>query len=202
MNKSGVSSSATCKQIEIFVFLMIAIDIPNEILRKEYNKNLIFKFVLHDLGLGFENPNIMLTFVVMKKLIITLFLTCLTLTGQSQTKWALVVGIGPYPQESGWNAIHGDNDIELVCSFLSEIGANHQHIKVLKNEIATNRISFPLSNGYQNMLHRMIGYTFIFPAMDSESRTLMETKTTAGMRRLFRMMRKKNTVRSIMVRII
>lgn len=139
MNKSGVSSSATCKQIEIFVFLMIAIDIPNEILRKKYNKNLIFKFVLHDLGLGFENPNIMLTFVVMKKLIITLFLTCLTLTGQSQTKWALVVGIGPYPQESGWNAIHGDNDIELVCSFLSEIGANHQHIKVLKNEIATKQ---------------------------------------------------------------
>lgn len=45
---------------------MIAIDIPNEILRKKYNKNLIFKFVLHDLGLGFENPNIMLTFVVMK----------------------------------------------------------------------------------------------------------------------------------------
>ena len=81
MNKSGVSSSATCKQIEIFVFLMIAIDIPNEILRKKYNKNLIFKFVLHDLGLGFENPNIMLTFVVMKKLIITLFLTCLTQMG-------------------------------------------------------------------------------------------------------------------------
>lgn len=76
--------------------------------------NLIFKFVFHDFGLGFVNPDIMLTIVVMKKLIITLFLTYLTLTGHSQTEWALVVGIGPYPQKSGWNAIHGDNDIELV----------------------------------------------------------------------------------------
>lgn len=135
MNKSGVSSSATCN--EIFVFPIIAIDIPNEILRIEYNKDL--KFVLHNLRHGFENPDIMLTFVIMKKFIIILFLTCLTLTGHSQTKWALVVGIGPYPQESGWNTIHGDNDIKLVCSFLSKIGITSSHIKVLKNSDATKQ---------------------------------------------------------------
>lgn len=75
----------------------------------------------------------------MKKLLISLSLALLSLTGYSQTKWALVVGIGPYPQESGWNTIHGDNDIELVCSFLSKIGTTSPHIKVLKNSDATKQ---------------------------------------------------------------
>lgn len=91
------------------------------------------------LFVAFENPNIMFTFVVMKKLIIILFLTCLAQTGYSQTKWALVVGIGSYPHESGWDIIHGDNDVELVCSFLSEIGTTPSHIKVLKNSDATKQ---------------------------------------------------------------
>ncbi len=75
----------------------------------------------------------------MKKLLVIVLLICLTSTGYSQTKWALVVGIGAYPQGSGWNAIHGDNDIELVCSFLSEAGTASRHIKVLKNKDATKQ---------------------------------------------------------------
>lgn len=75
----------------------------------------------------------------MKRILIILSLICFTLTGYSQTKWAMVVGIGSYPMESGWNAIHGDNDIELVCSFLSEIGVTYPHIRVLKNRTATKQ---------------------------------------------------------------
>ena len=73
----------------------------------------------------------------MKVLFTIFFLAGITMTNFAQNKWALVVGIGSYPQESGWRAIHGDNDIELIYSFLSKIGTEQEHIKILKNENAT-----------------------------------------------------------------
>jgi len=56
---------------------------------------------------------------------------------QAQTKRALIVGIGPYPTESGWSKIHGDNDVPLIKTALSQKGFNLNNIKCLINENAT-----------------------------------------------------------------
>lgn len=75
----------------------------------------------------------------MKRFLITFFLVCMAKVGFAQTKWALIVGIGTYPMESGWSSIHGDNDIELVNSFLTKIGVQPECIITLKNEHATKQ---------------------------------------------------------------
>lgn len=54
----------------------------------------------------------------------------------AQQRHAVVVGIGDYPENSGWKKIHGDADIEIVCAMLSENGFEPQDIKVLKNREA------------------------------------------------------------------
>ena len=63
----------------------------------------------------------------------------LSLTAQAQKKMALVVGIGNYPQESGWCTIHGDNDIPIVVEMLEQNGFGKDDIQILKNEKATKQ---------------------------------------------------------------
>lgn len=46
-------------------------------------------------------------------------------------RWAIVVGIGNYPQSSGWRAINGDKDLDLVArhrktDFLTAISQSWQ----------------------------------------------------------------------------
>lgn len=57
--------------------------------------------------------------------------------GHAQNKIALVVGIGRYPQESGWSTIHGDHDILMVEEMLRKNGFENDNIVALKNEGAT-----------------------------------------------------------------
>lgn len=52
-------------------------------------------------------------------------------------KRALVIGIGSYPNENGWDAINGDKDILLVEDYLRSNGFDIENIDVLKNEQAT-----------------------------------------------------------------
>ena len=52
-------------------------------------------------------------------------------------RWAIIVGIGSYPEDSGWKSIHGDNDIELVVPMLLRNQFQQQHISILTNEQAT-----------------------------------------------------------------
>lgn len=54
-------------------------------------------------------------------------------------KRALVVGIGKYPVETGWDIINGDKDIPIVCDYLKFNGFKPQNIVLLKNEEATGR---------------------------------------------------------------
>jgi hypothetical protein len=49
----------------------------------------------------------------------------------------LVIGIGEYPAQSGWSKINGDNDIDIVCSFLSDNGFQREEIVTLENNQAT-----------------------------------------------------------------
>ena len=56
---------------------------------------------------------------------------------QAQNKLALVIGIGDYPEESGWCQIHGDNDIAIVTEMLEENG--FEQVQILSNKAATKQ---------------------------------------------------------------
>ena len=55
----------------------------------------------------------------------------------AQNKLALVIGIGDYPEESGWCKIHGDNDISIVTEMLEENG--FEQVQILSNKAATKK---------------------------------------------------------------
>lgn len=55
----------------------------------------------------------------------------------AQNRYALLIGIGNYPQDSGWNSIHGDNDVSIIKTLLLEQGFIEDNIIVLKNAEAT-----------------------------------------------------------------
>lgn len=55
----------------------------------------------------------------------------------AQNRYALLIGIGDYPQDSGWNRIHGDNDVSIIKTLLLEQGFLEDNIMVLKNAEAT-----------------------------------------------------------------
>jgi len=63
--------------------------------------------------------------------------TVFTCAAIAQNNTALVIGIGDYPDESGWRKINGDQDIEIVCAFLQENGFSKSEINILKNAEAT-----------------------------------------------------------------
>lgn len=55
----------------------------------------------------------------------------------AQNRYALLIGIGDYPQDSGWNKIHGDNDVSIIKTLLLEQGFVEDNIMILKNAEAT-----------------------------------------------------------------
>ena len=69
----------------------------------------------------------------------TLLFVLLLLCGiaNAQNKRALVIGIGDYPEESGWCKIHGDNDISIVTEMLEENG--FEQVQILCNKAATKK---------------------------------------------------------------
>lgn len=54
------------------------------------------------------------------------------------TKRALIIGIGTYPEESGWSTISGDKDIAIVEKTLLANGFKQDDIAVLANSLATH----------------------------------------------------------------
>jgi hypothetical protein len=58
-------------------------------------------------------------------------------TSVAQTKRALVIGVGKYPELSGWKTINGDKDVPIVTGMLNNLGFKHENIYVLVNEKAT-----------------------------------------------------------------
>ena len=52
-----------------------------------------------------------------------------------QKRLALVIGIGHYPQESGWQTIHGDIDADSISVMLWNAG--YDNVNILKNSAAT-----------------------------------------------------------------
>lgn len=70
----------------------------------------------------------------MRKLIIQIFLTILCLSAEADNK-ALLIGIGDYPKETGWNTISSVNDIDILKSAQPSTFT----IQTLTNEEATHQ---------------------------------------------------------------
>ena len=73
----------------------------------------------------------------MKRALLILLSMMALFTGQAATRRGLVIGIGNYPESSGWAKINGDKDIPMVEEMLTSNGFNKQNIVELKNEQAT-----------------------------------------------------------------
>lgn len=61
----------------------------------------------------------------------------LPLFSVAQERYALLIGIGQYPEDSGWAIIHGDNDVIIIKQLLLEQGFKEDNIAVLINSAAT-----------------------------------------------------------------
>jgi hypothetical protein len=72
----------------------------------------------------------------MKRLLHILFILFLSI-GTNAEKIALIIGIGQYDSQAGWDVINGDNDIPLIREVLVTNGFNKEKIKTLCNEEAT-----------------------------------------------------------------
>ena len=74
------------------------------------------------------------------KHIFLLFLLCLLPYRMgAQERYALLIGIGQYPEESGWSVIHGDNDVNIIKALLLEQGFKEENVAVLVNAAATKK---------------------------------------------------------------
>lgn len=66
------------------------------------------------------------------------------------TKRALVIGIGAYPVESGWNAISGDKDIAIVQETLQSNGFEQKNIQILADSQATHAV---IINAFETLIN-------------------------------------------------
>ena len=73
----------------------------------------------------------------MKKFICIMLLIAASYNLSHATKRALVIGIGNYPEASGWAKINGDKDLPIVRDMLLANGFQSKDIVELKNESAT-----------------------------------------------------------------
>ena len=73
----------------------------------------------------------------MKKFICIILLIAASYNLSHATKRALVIGIGNYPEASGWAKINGDKDLPIVRDMLLANGFQSTDIVELKNESAT-----------------------------------------------------------------
>ena len=56
---------------------------------------------------------------------------------RGQYRYALLIGIGDYPEGSGWNKIHGNNDIQIIDKALKRQGFSESNIVKLTDSAAT-----------------------------------------------------------------
>ena len=64
------------------------------------------------------------------------FILLLANNAWGQSRYALLIGIGDYPEGSGWNKIHGNNDISLIKSTLIRQGFSEESIMQLIDSAA------------------------------------------------------------------
>lgn len=72
-----------------------------------------------------------------KKIILIISISIFGLLSANATKRALVIGIGSYPQGSGFSKINGDRDVPVVTDMLISLGFKKSDITTLVNQNAT-----------------------------------------------------------------
>ena len=73
----------------------------------------------------------------MKRILTFYLIIFSTFVASAQNKLALLIGIGEYPQESGWSTIHGDNDVAIIKDLLVGQDFKEHNICELTNSAAT-----------------------------------------------------------------
>ena len=74
---------------------------------------------------------------MIKNIILIQLLLTVVFTLNAQQKHALLIGIGAYTEASGWDKLHGHNDIFLLESVLSKKGFENKNIITLIDTAAT-----------------------------------------------------------------
>lgn len=88
----------------------------------------------------------------MRNVIYTLIFCVLSCNICLANKYALVIGIGEYPDVSGWNKINGDKDIPIVRDILITNGFTASNIVEIKNEQATAK---SIRTAFEEMLTKL-----------------------------------------------
>lgn len=71
------------------------------------------------------------------KSILLVFILLFAYNAWGQSRYALLIGIGDYPEDSGWNKIHGNNDISIIKPTLIRQGFPAEAIVQLLDSVAT-----------------------------------------------------------------
>lgn len=75
--------------------------------------------------------------VKLLKNILLVFILLFANNAWGQSRYALLIGIGDYPEDSGWNKIHGNNDISIIKTTLIRQGFPEDAIFQLLDSAAT-----------------------------------------------------------------
>ena len=75
--------------------------------------------------------------IMLRVVFMFIFIFFCACVSDAQEKRALLIGIGNYPIEGGWNVIHGSNDVVLIHKTLVSQGFQEQNIKQLLDAEAT-----------------------------------------------------------------
>lgn len=76
--------------------------------------------------------------VLLQKFLIPLLaLFVATFCVAAQERYALLIGIGRYPDNSGWSSIHGDNDVVIINQLLLKQGFKKENVRTVTNSSAT-----------------------------------------------------------------
>ena len=89
----------------------------------------------------------------MRRILFLVFILMLPLLSEAQERYALLIGIGQYPDDSGWAPIHGDNDVTILRPFLLGQGFLSENISVLSNSEATKTGILSAMSVLQNKVH-------------------------------------------------
>lgn len=73
----------------------------------------------------------------MRRNLFIFLLSLLCFYSSAVNRHAFVIGIGAYPEDSGWQPIHGDNDVRIIKAKLLQSGFERKNIKTLVNSEAT-----------------------------------------------------------------
>lgn len=86
----------------------------------------------------------------MQRLLFIAFLSLSFSVSFSQTKRALIIAIGNYPSNSGWDFINSANDVPMIQSALLKQNFLPENITILKDAQATKK---GIENAFEALLH-------------------------------------------------